>query len=184
MSSRQRVIYAWTDDLKLFVRARDVKFLYANIGPDLRMQALNEVNDAERNADNRSPFFIFEQVHLGTKQEWPKRSDQLAADYKKRAMVLEKRGKPQKKVVVPVDPKALPLAIFAGVLAQVAGAIPAPLSGMVVVLAPMFVEKLDAWAADVRNLIEAPGLKDLRWIVLESTPSPLREFAAQLDSRQ
>lgn len=153
------------DDGSWFCRAHDVKLLSIRVGGDTRGAALKLLPMLEFHHDNRSAWVLFEDAHTRADPGWLVRSNRLVEHWGRRREAFEKEGV----VLRPIDPPSVARSgpqVFRDTTAAVLRELRDPLEGLVFVLAPSLVESPSALGAELTELVGAPELARVRFVVV------------------
>jgi hypothetical protein len=169
MSASTRPFLELEEELTFFVRAAEVRLFNIVTSSDDRAAVLAQVQIAEGNAYNRSPFAILEDADSDGEDGWFSRAERLRAIHEERRAGLAEEGGALPELP-PCGPFDDGLDRFSFTAAQIlsAHAHCPPLSGAVAVLAPTQMADARRFEAGVRRLLETPGLDALRLIVIDA----------------
>jgi len=177
-----RTFEALQDEAGRFALDRERRLLEVVTSPRLRRAVLDLVMAQEHRASNRSPFVLFEQPFATRKPGWLERAEHARQQHEHRREQMQEAG--EQLEALPAPPRESdPLTRFALQLSQLLQAHPVDTKGLVVVLAPSSVEAGPAWPDAVRRLLQAKGLQEVRWVVVELDESSLGDVLSSLGSR-
>lgn len=147
-----------------FTRVQDLRVLHVFIRDSaLREGALALVLSSEHLADQRSIWVRSNAPADGSDASWETRTTEIEAQWEalqEEAPELHLR----RKLLLPRS--VSPVARFAAALRAMRDGLPAPIDGLVVVLAPELSAGATRWEA-WRPLLDAPELRKIRWVVAE-----------------
>ncbi len=188
MQSISEAINRFHEDASWFTRARELKLLVLRTSGDLRPTLLKLLPGLEFHFDNRSPWIVLEDPRTDTEDGWQARTNRLAEAWEKRRQRLAEDGIPAP-AITPAAPASTAagtperpgrarapeerVAGFVRTAAALLRALPSPMSGLVVVLAPTVVENAPALEEEVARLLVAPELKDCRFVLLLDADVPM-----------
>ena len=152
------------EDGSWFARAHELRLWLLRCDADLRKPALTLVPKFEFHHDNRSPWPVLVDAYMTGDDGWQLRANVLARDWAERVVAFAGEGIVQGPVEASAGPPGL--ACFRATLIRVLEAMAPPIVGFVVVLAPTVVEKVDALASDVAELLGDPALGRCRFVVI------------------
>lgn len=167
------------DDAAWFARAKELRLLHVTTSADLGAAALKLCAGQEFHADNKSLFFTLEESYLLAADGWYSRSQTLRQQYALKQEALAKEGI-QLAPLRPAEKAQRPVTEFISVLQELSFTMPAPLEGVVLVLAPKRVEPGSPFLDELRTLIHSPTLARVRWIVMERDQATLRPLVDEL----
>jgi hypothetical protein len=162
-----------------FARAREVRLLWVAADGGSRAMALSFFEKLEHHADNQSPFIPLDAPWSGPDWGEAGRGTRFGEAFAAKLEALRAAGI-DAGICAAAVPPAVTLEAFGRELSRACGALRAPLSGVVVVLAPTRVDAPERFVADVRALILAPALAAVRWIVVESDSQHLGAVVDEL----
>lgn len=169
--------------LQWFVVAEELRLLQVVVSEDLRIVALEHVAAEEHDAANRRPFFVLE-APVDDDAGWAVRSEELRADMAELTELLARDEDPLVLAPMPAPPSGpRGAALFAAELQAALGCLKAPLTGLVLVLAPAWLRARSPFLDELRALIEAPALAQIRWILVEPDCDHAAALVAALGRR-
>jgi tetratricopeptide (TPR) repeat protein len=183
MDSFAKPLRALAEDAAWFVREKRLRLLHVVTSGDLRDSVLDVVMGQEFHADNHSPFLRLEDAYSPESRGWEDRALRVREQHAARREAMAKEGQDLPPLPPPSAEKGDALTAFAVLLRQVADARCAPLEGLVVVLAPTRMEDPREWQRELRVLVEAPKLADVRWVVVELDRSSLGPMVEALGAK-
>ena len=170
-------------EIAWFVRAGELRLLHVTTDATLRGGALDLVMAHEHHADNRGLFLRLDDPMADVGRGWGVRIQRLKEQIAEKTTSL----KPVGIHLRPLDEVAVPgqggRAEFAATLLNVARVLVAPLTNVVVVMAPVRVESPELFVEDMAALIRAPQLGHVRWIVVEADGRALTPLVTGLGER-
>ena len=166
-------------DAAWFARATELRLLHVSTTGDLGAPATKLCAGQEYHADNKSLFFTLEEESLLADDGWYSRTQTLRKQY---GAIREAQAKVGIQIgeLSPSTKRSPPVAEFAGVLAEIVQALSQPIAGVVVVLSPRRVEVGSQFPNELRSLIATPGLRKVRWIVIERDVYVARDLVQEL----
>jgi tetratricopeptide (TPR) repeat protein len=179
MSGHAAAIERLAGRVRGFLRDDGKKLLHVVCATELRRAALRLVTAAEHAPENRSPFVVLDAPHRADAPGWSLRIDAVRRQHDDRRDGAD----PPIAALAPAPPGDDARVGFAGQLLQILHACPAGTRGLVVVLAPAFVEAPKIWAEAVGLLVGGPRLSDVRWIVVDIEASTINPVVAALGDR-
>jgi hypothetical protein len=177
-----RAFEALQDEAGRFVLERERRLLDVVTSPRLRRAVLDLVMAQEHRASNRSPFVLFEQPFAARKPGWLERSEHARQQHEHRREQMEGVGEQLEPLPGPAREND-PLTRFALQLGQLLQVRPAGTVGLVVVLAPSPLEAGPAWSDAMRRLLQAKGLQEVRWVVVDLDEGSVGDVLSSLGSR-
>lgn len=182
MQSISEAINLFHQDASWFARARELKLFVLRTSGDLRSTLLKLLPGLEFHFDNRSPWVVLEDPHTDADDGWMARTNRLAEAWEKRRQRLAEDGVQAPAITSPATLGAAApgtadrpgrvrtpeerVASFGRLAANLLRALPSPMSGLVVVLAPTVVERMPALEEEVARLLASAELKDCRFVLL------------------
>jgi tetratricopeptide (TPR) repeat protein len=148
-----------------FARARELRLLWVAAQAALRATALTCCSRFEYHADNRSLYVVAETPWNGERVR--ALSDAFVQRFEEKAQGLRRAGI-EVGGFARVEGDEASWAGFGHALRRACEALRPPLQGITVVLAPSRVEDAAAFVNELRALVAASLLQDVRWIVIES----------------
>jgi hypothetical protein len=168
MSASTRPFLELEEELTFFVRATEVRLLSIVTSPDDRAAVLAQVQVAEGNAYNRSPFAVLEDAVAEGEDGWFARAERLRALHDERRAGMANGGGalPELPPCGPFDDGRERFARTAVQCVEAHGRCP-PLTGLVVVLAPTQMADARRFENAIRRLLELPVLEAVRFVVID-----------------
>lgn len=148
-----------------FVRTPSVRVLHVVTNKVLRLPVLQHLVASELLEPNTSPFFVLEAPTEPGDDGWTLRADELRADWKGLC-----DSAPDSSLMGPLWPEESqqqPLARFSAELGLALASIRSPMTGLVLVLAPVWIRDRTTWCRDLTALFRAKGLEKARFVVVE-----------------
>ena len=183
MDSFAKPLRALAEDAAWFARQKALRVLHVVTASDLRDSVLDVVMGQEFHADNHSPFLRLEDAYSAESRGWEARALRVREQHGARREAMAKEGLSLPALPPPSPEKGDAVAAFAVLLRQVVEARCAPLEGLVVVLAPTRMEEPREWQRELRLLLEAPKLADVRWVVVDLDRSSLGSIVETLGAK-
>lgn len=169
---------AWTeasqrlsDAVRWLVRSESARLLLVVTNPAWRMSALEVIALAEHEEDGLRPF-VWLETEWTTSPKWDDRTAELADEAEALRTALREAD------LELLPPRSKPMArasgadAFARALYQLAVAIPEPLDGLAVVLAPLARADDPDFVAALRVFVADEGMRRARWIVVDERDDP------------
>jgi hypothetical protein len=147
------------DDCAWFARAHETRLLVVRVSGDIRKTVIKLLPRYEFHADNRSPWPLLEEPYEPPAALWESRAARLLQDWQRRREAFARDGLSAAKAVQRIDldtSRATSnggLALFLSTCVAVVDALPPPLDGLVIILAPTAVQNIEALDADLTELI-------------------------------
>ncbi len=161
-------------DAAWFARATELALLHVTCSSDLRGAALKVLPGViEFHPDNRSPVVVLEDAWTSADPGWKWRAQRLVEHWEGRVRVSADAGLELGSLSGQRPASPDPLGAFGGWLHLVARAVRAPLSGLVVVLAPARIEDGAAFESEVLELARRPELRSVRWVIVDMQEAAL-----------
>ncbi len=162
-----------------FMRTPSRRVLHVVTSSLLRIPALQHLCATELLEQNTEPYFVLESPTEPGDDGWLGRTRELRADWE--ALLAEAPSG----AMAPLWPEArasAPVARFGLELGLALGQLRAPMTGLVIVLAPLALTDADAWRRDLGILLRERGLAKARFVLVETeeaTSSPILDTLAQ-----
>jgi hypothetical protein len=181
MESIAQPLRRLVESVQWFAVAREIRLLHVTTTPALRLAVLEHVAAGEHHPDNRSPFFVLESPTDRSDDGWADRAEELRADYAELRATLAQAGEA---IQLPEPwaphPGSSPLVAFGAELGEALRRLPAPLDGLMLVLAPVWVHDPPRFADGVRALLSVAGLERVRLVVVEGDGATCARLADSL----
>jgi hypothetical protein len=148
-----------------FVRTPELRVLHVVASNAMRIPALKHLTATELLEANKTPFFVLEGPVETDDDGWALRTEELRADWQ----ALQESA-PDPSALPPLWPeerKQRPLSRFSLELGRAQSQLRPPMTGLVVVLAPVWVRDAARWSADLDLLLHLEGLRNVRFVVIE-----------------
>ncbi len=152
--------------MQWFVSTRSLRLLSVVSSGSFRLAVLKHIAAAEAHSANRAPFVVLETPTEMDDDGWDARSEELLQELAEARENLRESGLAALSEWPPLEGK-LGVPRFTFELARALAALPPPLDGVVVVLAPTGVRQPQRWAADVQSLLIRPELARARFVVVD-----------------
>ncbi len=166
MNAANEALERVAEAMQWFVSTRSLKLLSVVSSGSFRLAVLKHIAAAEHHSDNRAPFVFLEAPTEEDDDGWDTRSEELLQELAEVRENLKESGLPAMPEWPPLEGKrGLPRFTFE--LARALAALPAPLEGLVVVLAPTGVRQPQRWTADVQSVLVRPELARARFVVVD-----------------
>jgi hypothetical protein len=179
LESIARPLRRLQEDAAWFARAHELKLLHVRTDPTMRGAVLEMLMSQESHADNRALFFQFEDPVVGGDRGWSTRAARLRAGWAEKM-----------EAVAPADIHLRPLRDaaakqggreFAATLLEATQGLAAPLTQIVVVLAPSQVDDGATFLQELTSLVAARELEAVRWIVVEVDGASVAPLVGRLE---
>ncbi len=168
MEAVREPITRLVESLQWFAAAPELRLLHIVTSNELRLAVLEQIAAHEHLPGNRAPHLILETPYEPDADGWDERALELRADMEELRDLL---GKAERPVALPPMPDAAPgLAGVAGFAVDLRAALDClrpPLEGIVVVLAPVWVNEPRGWVRDLDRLLARPELARVRFVVVD-----------------
>jgi hypothetical protein len=165
-----------------FARATDVRLLHLSTDANLRGDALDLLMAQENHADNRALFFRFDDPFAGADLGWPARAQRLRELWNEKTTAVAPAG-----IKLPalsdLPGELVGTAAFGALLLAATKDLLPPLTGVVVVLAPVRVDDAEGLAFTLTALALSAHLSQVRWIVVETDGAAALPLAHSLNER-
>src|SRR5882724_11239976 len=149
-----------------FLRTPTLRVLHVATSGLLRAPVLRHLTAAELLDFNTCPFFVLEAPTEVDDDGWGLRADELRADWEGL-----RDGAPGPDDVAPLWPahgEQPSVARFAHELHHALGLLRAPMTGLVIVLAPVWVRDAARWCDDLAALLPQKELAKARFVIVET----------------
>jgi tetratricopeptide (TPR) repeat protein len=179
--------------LSWFLAAAEQRLLYIQASDALRIPILQLLAGIEGQRRCRSPVVILEagagdDERDGSRDSddddgggWATRTEELFEEMAAARARAAAADPPLEVSAMPApEPIAPPLAGFARGLKMALACVQPPLSGLLVVLAPVWVTDAAAWREALAALVPRPELAGARFVVIDPEDAPARSVAVQL----
>jgi len=179
MESLARPLRALHEDASWFARATEIKLLHVQCDASMRSSALKVLGSMEGHASNRSPYVLLEDAWKTAAPGWKMRAERLAAHWEERRRLTTEveLGKLTEQAAGDT------VGAFGACVQRAVNAVPRPLDGLVIVLAPPRVEDPVVFEAELRELVLHRDLRAVRWIVVDVFEAPLEGLREELGAR-
>lgn len=164
MESHRRPIRELAEALRAFVGIPRAQLFHVTTDAALHDSVAEVAMSFEHHADNVSPFVRLDEAYSADGAGWDRCAATLRADHAKRREAMAKHGYALGALGADVV-GSTPLARLGATLSAVLAAQCAPLSGLLLVLAPGHVEDPTAFERDLGELTRR--LPTVRWILIE-----------------
>lgn len=164
-----------------FLRDRSLRLLHVVTDADLHDAAVDLVAGQELRLDNRSPFVVLLESHAKGDPGWDRRTYTARKQHERRRAEMAENG--EALGVLPPVPSAKGLGGFGEQLGQLLLVRPEDTEGLVVVLAPAYVEAGDAWQQALGVLLSLPALAAVRFVVVDRGRSTISGLVTQHEGR-
>ena len=159
------------EDGSWFARAHELRLWLVRCEASLRNTVLELLPKLEFHADNHSAWPLVQDAHTQADDGWQLRANALAVDWARRVEAFAAAGIVQRPAAVSSGPNGL--AAARATLVTVMQAMAAPLAGIVLVLAPTIVERVDRLETEIASLLGDPALESLRVVLVIDHELPL-----------
>ncbi len=165
MDSLSQPLDRVTEAVEHFVRTPSLRCLYITTSQMLRLVVLETVTRGELLEVNTTPFFVLEAPTEPGDDGFSLRSDELRLDWR---LLAESDPEQRMKPLWPEEEARAPLARFGLELGRAIGQLMPPMTGLTIVLAPVWVTDAVAFRAGLETLLRQRGLSRVRFIVVET----------------
>ena len=149
-----------------FVRTPALRVMHVATSGLLRNTVLQHLTATELLKANTCPFFVLQAATEPEDDGWALRADELRAEWEE--LYQEVSGSEEFVPLWPEQRAQTPLGRFVLELREALAALRAPMTGIVVVLAPVWVRDVKRWREDLTALLEARYLSRARFVVVEA----------------
>lgn len=168
MESFARPLRSLQEEMSWFVRAEEIKALHVTTEATLRRPALDLIAAHEYHADNRALFVPFEDPFSGADHGWSVRTQRLREQLAEKTAAVAPAGielRPLAEDRIARDTNAA--SDFATTLMNVRSVLAPPITGLVVVMAPVRVDMPVELGEEIRALLLSPQLSHVRFVLVE-----------------
>lgn len=165
MESIAKPLRVLHDEASWFARATEMRLLHVRCDGAMRSSALTVLGSMEAHAANKSPYVVLEDAWTHARRGWDARRERLHQHWEERRHITMDAGIELGRLDQPSSTD--PFGAFGASLGAALRALRTPLSGLVVVLAPVRIEDGAAFEEEVRELLSRPELAAVRWIVVD-----------------
>lgn len=148
-----------------FMRSHELRLMHVVTDRGLHDAVVQLLFAQELRLDNRSPFVIFEQAHGKADPGWDLRAHAAREQHERRRTEMAENGEALGEL--PNAPQSSGLLSFAERLGQLLVVRPDQTEGLVVLLAPAYVEDQARWQTAIATLLSLDGLATVRWIIID-----------------
>ncbi len=169
MNSLVKPIERVVEASEWFVRTPSIRLLHIVTSGLLRAPVLKHLTATELLDANSCPFFVLEAATEPGDDGWLLRTEELRADWESlHASAPATVGLPP---LWPAESGRPALSRFGLELGRALAAVRAPMTGLVIVLAPVWVRDAVRWREDLAVLLGLRGLSAARFVVVEADTS-------------
>lgn len=166
MDSLVKPIERVVEAAEWFVRTPALRVMHVATSGLLRNTVLQHLTATELLKANTCPFFVLQAATEPEDDGWALRADELRAEWEE--LYQEASGSEEFVPLWPEQRAQTPLGRFSLELREALAALRAPMTGIVVVLAPVWVRDVKRWREDLTALLEARHLSRARFVVVEA----------------
>lgn len=165
--------------LRWFTNVRELLMLHVTTGHDLRIAAVHQIAQAQHDAGRSAAIFVSTVPAEKSAEDWTARIEELGETF---GIVAEEAAKAEPPVLLraPRLGSESGYTGFVTALAQYADALAPAFGGIILALAPQAITEPDAWTSDLRRLLGESRLKKVRFILVETEPTPALPLALEL----
>lgn len=153
------------EDASWFARAHEVKLLVLRTSSDVRGAVDKLLPQLEFHHDNLAAWLLFEDARGPDGDGWQARANRLVTHWDQRREAFAKEGVEIQAVPMPPAGNKGPR-ILRDTTAKVLRTLVKPLEGLVFILSPTVVDDDAAFENELTELVGAPELARVRWIVV------------------
>lgn len=164
-----------------FIRDRSLRLLHVIADVTLHEAAVEILAALEYRADNRSPFVILQEPHEHRDPGWERRALTARRQHERRRTEMAERGEALGEL--PEPPAHEGLVGLAEQLGQLLHVRPRDTEGLVVLLAPTYVEAPETWQQALGVLLSLQGLAAARFVIVDRERSSLGGLVARHEER-
>lgn len=164
-----------------FIRDRSIRLLHVIADVRLHEAAVEILAALEYRAVNRSPFVILQEPHERNDPGWERRVLTARQQHEHRRTQMAERG--ERLGQLPAPPATQGLVGLAEQLGQLLHVRPDDTDGLVVVLAPSYVEMPKTWQQALGMLLSLRGLAEVRFVIVDRERSSLGPLAARYEEQ-
>ncbi|NPC72042.1 MULTISPECIES: tetratricopeptide repeat protein [Corallococcus] len=164
---------------EFFMRTSSLRLLYVTTTDLLRIPVLEHVFATESLPENCSAFLLLEAPTESADDGWSLRSDELRMDWQ--TLLDEAPGGLEP--LWPEQASRSTLSRFGLELGRALAGMRAPMTGLVVVLAPVWIKDAERWRQDLTTLLGVRQLERVRFIVVEVDSTHTAEVIEKLGAR-
>jgi tetratricopeptide (TPR) repeat protein len=164
-----------------FLRDRSLRLLHVVADVVLHDAVVELLAAQELRADNRSPFVILQEPHKQSDPGWDRRALTIRRQHEHRRAEMAEHG--EALAELPEPPASKGLVGLAEQLGQLLVARPDDTEGLVVLLAPAYVEAPDTWQQSLGVLLSLAGLAAVRFMIVDRERSTLSALVARHEGR-
>lgn len=160
-----------------FVRDRSLRLLHVITSAELHDAAVEILAAQEYRANNRSPFVILQEPHKRSDPGWDRRTLTARRQHEQRRTQMAEHGEALGEL--PPAPAVKGLVGLGEQLGQLMLVRPAGTEGLVVLLAPSYVETPERWQQALGVLLSTKALTRARFVIVDRERSSLGGLVAQ-----
>ncbi len=168
MDSIREPLERLVEQLGAFVASDRLRVLHVVTSEDLRLAALQHIAAQEHDPRNTAPFLILEGPVEPEDPGWTARCEELRADMDELTEVLAQAPEPVTLTPMPPPDDARPPVVrFIHELSAALRCLAPPLTGLVIVLAPVWNRDAPQWNRDLASLLDPSALAGMRLVVVD-----------------
>lgn len=164
-----------------FVRDRSLRLLHVIADGPLHEAAVEILAAQEYRTFNRSPFVILQEPHKRGDPGWERRALTARRQHELRRTQMAERGEALGEL--PAAPEPQGLVGLAEQLGQLLLVRPEGTEGLVVLLAPSYVEAPDRWQQAIGVLLSLKGLDAARFVIVDRERSSIGGLVSRHEAR-
>lgn len=160
-----------------FARDRSLRLLHVIADVELHDAAVELLAALEYRADNRSPFVILQEPHKRSDPGWDRRALTARRQHEQRRTQMAAHG--EELGELPAAPAVKGLVGLGEQLGQLMLVRPEGTAGLVVLLAPSYVEAPERWQQALGVLLSTKALAEARFVIVDRERSSLGGLVTQ-----
>lgn len=164
-------------EVSRFTRDRSLRLLHVITDASLHDATVEILAAQEYRADNRSPFVILQEPHKRNDPGWDRRALTVRRQHEQRRTQMAEHGEALGEL--PAAPASKGLVGLGEQLGQLLLVRPEGTEGLVVLLAPSYVEAPERWQHAIGVLLSTKALAGVRFMIVDRERSSLGGLVAQ-----
>ncbi len=160
--------------------APEVRLVHVVTSGSLRLAVLEQLAASEHSRHNTTPYVVLEAPVEADDDGWSLRAAELYDDWEKLRALYAAADPPVTLPPVPEDVGAPGLTGFGARLRAMLDALPAPYTGLTVILAPVWNRDPATWLEDLSATLEQSALRRARFVVVDLQEDHLAPLCERL----